>query len=317
MLGNILPLLIAVIAVPVIAQQAGLDRLGALGMVWALVGYFGFLDFGLSRVVTRRVAQAVQQQRLCDELTELRGFLWWWALPTLLLVTVALVALLPLIVPHLPAGELGQEVARGWGWMMWSIPVTLATNWLRGALEGLERFARVNILRTVFGSWTYAAPAAVLFITPTLDAMIIAIAAGRLLALVAHVAACLQVERAIIVGPTPCRARSVPQFFQEGGWITISSVVSTWIWSLVSAATWAVNKARTLLVDSAARSTVSSAINCVVLSATTLALLRPSAWVVVSATNWSVVSARIWLALSACRLAVPSTARSSVSTAAI
>ena len=226
MLGNILPLLIAVIAVPVIAQQAGLDRLGALGMVWALVGYFGFLDFGLSRVVTRRVAQAVQQQRLCDELTELRGFLWWWALPTLLLVTVALVALLPLIVPHLPAGELGQEVARGWGWMMWSIPVTLATNWLRGALEGLERFARVNILRTVFGSWTYAAPAAVLFITPTLDAMIIAIAAGRLLALVAHVAACLQVERAIIVGPTPCRARSVPQFFQEGGWITISSVVS-------------------------------------------------------------------------------------------
>ena len=56
--------------------------------------------------------------------------------------------------------------------------------------------------------------------------MIIAIAIGRLLALAAHVWACLQVERAIIFGPTPCRARSVPMFFQEGGWITISSLVS-------------------------------------------------------------------------------------------
>jgi O-antigen/teichoic acid export membrane protein len=58
LLGNLLPMLVALIVVPVIARYAGVERLDALGVVWALVGYFGFLDFGLSRVVTRRVARA-------------------------------------------------------------------------------------------------------------------------------------------------------------------------------------------------------------------------------------------------------------------
>lgn len=225
LLGHTLPMAVALISVPVIAHFAGVERLGALGVVWALVGYFSFLDFGLSRVVTRRVAQAAEQGKLETELMDLRGFFWWRAVPALLMMAMVLLAGRGVFAVFLPEGELGRELAASWPWISFSIPVTLATNWLRGALEGVHRFARVNLMRTVFGAWTYAAPAVACLTMPTLDGMIIGIVLGRVLALAAHAWACLQAERSILLGPIRPKLAGQGLFFQEGGWITISNVI--------------------------------------------------------------------------------------------
>ncbi|HZW20134.1 oligosaccharide flippase family protein, partial [Noviherbaspirillum sp.] len=225
LLGHTLPMAVALVSVPVIAHFAGVERLGALGVVWALVGYFSFLDFGLSRVVTRRVAQAKEQGRIEAELLDLRGFFWWRAVPALLAMTVLFLAARAVFGAYLPEGELGRELAASWPWIAFGIPVTLATNWLRGALEGVHRFARVNLMRTVFGAWTYAAPAVAALLMPTLDAMIVGIVLGRVVALAAHVWACLQAERGILVGPVRARLAGQGLFFQEGGWITVSNVI--------------------------------------------------------------------------------------------
>ncbi|HYD95590.1 MAG TPA: oligosaccharide flippase family protein [Noviherbaspirillum sp.] len=225
LLGHTLPMTVALVSVPMIAHFAGVERLGALGVVWALVGYFSFLDFGLSRVVTRRVAQAAEQGRLDEELLDLRGFFWWRAVPALAVIGLLLLASRILFAGFLPQGELGRELAASWPWISFSIPVTLATNWLRGALEGVHRFARVNLMRTVFGAWTYAAPAVASLWAPTLEGMIIGIVLGRALALAVHAWACLQAEPAILLGPIRTQLAGQGLFFQEGGWITVSNVI--------------------------------------------------------------------------------------------
>lgn len=223
--GNVLPIIVALVSVPVIAQYAGVERLGALGIVSALVGYFGFLDFGLSRVVTRRVAEALEHGRLDEEFASLRGFLWLRAMPALAIILVLLYLPCILLVESFPAGSLRREMVETWGWIALSIPVTLLTNWLRGALEGVQRFARLNLMRVVFGTWNYAAPAVVVALVPTLEAMIIAIVVGRVFALLAHLIATLQVERAFLLGPLPCQLESLQTFFMEGGWMTVSNIV--------------------------------------------------------------------------------------------
>ncbi|WP_206047085.1 flippase, partial [Noviherbaspirillum denitrificans] len=225
LLGHTLPMAVALVSVPVIAHFAGVERLGALGVVWALVGYFSFLDFGLSRVVTRRVAQAAEQGQLDAELMDLRGFFWWRAVPALMVIAMLLLAARGVFAGFLPEGELGRELSASWPWISFSIPVTLATNWLRGALEGVHRFARVNIMRTVFGAWTYAAPAVASLVMPTLDGMIIGIVLGRMLALAAHAWACVQAERGILLGEVRPKLAGQGLFFQEGGWITVSNVI--------------------------------------------------------------------------------------------
>jgi O-antigen/teichoic acid export membrane protein len=226
LLGYTLPMAVALVSVPLITRFAGVERLGALGVVWALVGYFGFLGFGLSRVVTRRVAQAAEQGRLHEELADLRSFFWWYVAPALLGIALVLVASQTLFSGALPPGELGAELAVSWAWIACSISLTLATNWLRGALEGVQRFARVNLLRTVFGAWTFMAPAVAAMLQPTLDAMIIGIVLGRVLELIAHGWACMRAERGILFGPSP-RIRANPRLYvQEGGWITFANVIT-------------------------------------------------------------------------------------------
>src|SRR3989442_1318110 len=57
--GQAIPLLVGLAAMPSIARGLGTDRLGLLGMGWAVLGYFGVLDFGVGRAATRFAAHAL------------------------------------------------------------------------------------------------------------------------------------------------------------------------------------------------------------------------------------------------------------------
>jgi O-antigen/teichoic acid export membrane protein len=93
-------------------------------------------------------------------------------------------------------------------------------------LEGEQRFARVNLLRTVFGALNFAIPAAVVLAWPTLDAMTGFIVLGRFLGLLAHAWACFQVQPGILTGPAPRRWANGKLIFQEGGWIAVSNLIA-------------------------------------------------------------------------------------------
>ena len=62
--GQSLPLLLAVVAIPLLIRRLGVDRFGVLTLAWALVGYFGLFDLGLGRALDKgryRVACSVQR----------------------------------------------------------------------------------------------------------------------------------------------------------------------------------------------------------------------------------------------------------------
>jgi hypothetical protein len=57
MLGTILPMLMGLIAVPVLIEQLGAPRFGVVTLVWMVVGYFSLFDLGLGRALTHVVAE--------------------------------------------------------------------------------------------------------------------------------------------------------------------------------------------------------------------------------------------------------------------
>src|SRR5258708_22403854 len=59
LLGQVVPLVAGVVAIPIITRALGDVRFGLLALMWAIIGYFSTLDLGLGRATTRFVAEAL------------------------------------------------------------------------------------------------------------------------------------------------------------------------------------------------------------------------------------------------------------------
>ncbi len=61
--GQILPMIVGLVSIPLLIKNVGLERFGILTIVWAVIGYFSLFDFGLSRVVTAKVASLRREKK--------------------------------------------------------------------------------------------------------------------------------------------------------------------------------------------------------------------------------------------------------------
>ena len=60
--GSAAPMLIGIATIPYIYRQIGIERIGVLTLIWALIGYFSIFDFGLGRAITQRIASLASHQ---------------------------------------------------------------------------------------------------------------------------------------------------------------------------------------------------------------------------------------------------------------
>jgi O-antigen/teichoic acid export membrane protein len=226
-LGQILPLGVAFLAYPILLHRTGVERLGLLTLAWSLIGYLGLLDFGLTRVLARRVAAAHGRQTLAQEVPLVHA--------VLAICLSAILALSFLGIAWHPGGIPGMQVPDGlWHeasaalpWLLIALPPTLLISLLTGVLEGCEEFKRLSLLRMAMGTWNYAGPVIVSLWTPSVAMLIAAVAAGRWIGALAYLYAAgrilpgfWQVDR---MQPAPWPA--LRSALKEGFWVAVSNVI--------------------------------------------------------------------------------------------
>ena len=224
-MGPVLPLLTALATVPLYISHIGAARYGILAVVWILLGYSGFLDFGLSRasaIALSRLGQAGPAQRVPVLVTALYLNTAFGLVGGLLLYGAA--SLLLGRFANIPA-DLETEMRAALPCVAAMLPVTLVSGVASGAIESRERFLLANVLQMASGVIGQAAPVlCAILIGPSLPVVLTAALATRVVSTVVVWMFVRRLERPVDLRRfDPGRVR---ELLGVGAWVSIGSVVS-------------------------------------------------------------------------------------------
>ena len=223
--GSSLPLVAGAVLIPYTLRHLGNESFGILTLIWGLIGYFSLFDLGVGRALT------VQLSRLeaSGQIVEIGPTLRAGMLLTLGagLGGAALVcALAPSLAKHwLKISPVLQQDAM-LAFLIAALgvlPTTLASG-LRGALEGLDKFAASNISRILLGLWMFVVPAfAVYFHGNALWVITLYLVLGRCL-VVLGIGFQLR-SHLRRVDKAPLQKRHIKALWNYGMWVSVTGIV--------------------------------------------------------------------------------------------
>lgn len=225
LLGTGAPLLVAIVAIPILIDGLGIARFGVLTLAWMVVGYFSLFDLGLGRALTKLVAEKLGK----GQADETPALIW-----TAMLLMAALGVLGAIVVaalsPWLVGGvlkipsELQPETLTAFYLLAASIPIVISTTGLRGILEAHQRFGLINAVRIPLGIFTFLGPVAVLPFSNSLVPVVAVLVIARVASWFAYAYLCLHIEPALrhSVGIHRAMLRPLISF---GGWMTVTNTV--------------------------------------------------------------------------------------------
>jgi O-antigen/teichoic acid export membrane protein len=216
---------VALITIPLYVSRIGEDRYGILSLVWIMLGYLGFLDFGL----TRASANALAKLSNAPDSERSRVFV------TALWINVLLGCLGGAFIyfiggqivlsTHDISPSLKAEVQSIMIWVAPVLPLSLAAGVCIGALEAQERFLLANVLQISSGSLGQIIPLfAALFISPSLTTVVPSVLMVRVVTALIIFATVLVVEK--LHTSMHFDRQKAKDLLGYGAWVTVTNLVA-------------------------------------------------------------------------------------------
>ena len=214
---------ITLVTLPIYVRHLGTARYGVVVIAWSLLGYFGFLDLGLSRAATNALAKlrdAPQSDRARVLLTVLVLNLGMSLIAAITLYVVGGYIIKDFL--SIP-GDLMPEVVSAFPWVAVSLPLSMVAGVAIGAIESREQFLLANLLQIFTGGLAQIMP------------VIAAVAIGPSLAVVIPVttmAVMVGVSTTLIIvyhlegpfSPVAFDRAEARRLLGYGGWISVTNI---------------------------------------------------------------------------------------------
>ncbi len=221
------PIVVALIAIPLLTRQLGTERLGLLALAWAWLGYAALLDFGLGRALTRMVAESDAGETIEAPIDAFIA-----TAHVTLTVVGAIVGLLgALIAPwyvmrvlHVSDAMLTDAIVSGIVFAV-TVPAVTGASVPRAVLEARQRFDQVNIVRLPVSIATFGVPLVLLPFTASLTVIALTLAAVRVWAWWRYAVLARDTQKSDARSIRASREYLRP-LLRAGAWMTVSNVLS-------------------------------------------------------------------------------------------
>ena len=172
-LGKAIPMVAALVGIPIIIEHLGKDLFGILAIVWVFVGYTSILDMGLPRGIIKVLsdnANASPDKKRIIIGTALTMMISFGVIGGILISVLST----PLVTEWLKIDPQNHDDAiKSLIVIGCAYPVLVTLSGVRAILEFHQRFKVINIYSIVYGLLNYILPAAVVMISPSLILVVI------------------------------------------------------------------------------------------------------------------------------------------------
>jgi len=180
LLSNVIPLAASVIILPILISSYGVKDVGMIVLCWSIVGYLTLFDLGIGRSLTQYISRYSENSKELN-ISQLASTAI--ALSTLI---GSMGGLSFWIATHYFAKIIGDEknaidTEQIFLYISIMVPITIATNVIRGIFEALQKFILVSVLRTIHGLSLFIAPYAATYTNHSIDRAILFILLSRVL----------------------------------------------------------------------------------------------------------------------------------------
>lgn len=208
-------------AIGFFARALDAESFGLLTLVLAFVGYSSVLDGGFSRAVVREIATL----GCCGkDARKIVGTSLWIVLAMGALASLALMGFAPWIAGLMHVSpDLISDAIDGFRLSALMTPVILVTMIWLAPLEGLNRFAGLNLIRVIGFALMFGASVASVLIEPSFVSAVMGLLAGRVLMAVLSSWASKKLTGVCFSG---FDWEILKILYRFGGWISLSNLVT-------------------------------------------------------------------------------------------
>ena len=222
--GRIAPLLLAVIAVPLLIKGLGDARAGVLFLIVAALKYFNLFQFGLGRALTKFIAERLGESNE----NEVSSLVWTGMILMVILGAIAAVSMF-FMAPWMAHDqlkvpvELQAETIQCLYVFALAMPAVISVAAFKSVLEAYQRFDLKNALEVALGILNYAGLLFIVLFSKNLVPLSWFVAAGGLITWIVYLVCCARVAPTILNGIRFQRSVLWP-LVSFGGWETVRSL---------------------------------------------------------------------------------------------
>ncbi len=226
LLGMISPLVVALVAIPILLKDLGEERFGMLGIIGLLIGYLSVFDLGIGQAQAYWISDARGRGE-----TELLPRLFQTSLLIIFLLGILLglgiwFGAEPLGSRFLKVSpEMMPEMILSMKYAAFAIPLAILAPCLVATLEAFQEFRLINLLRIPTSASYFLAPLCVLPFTEGLPPVILAMAVGRLFETLAFGSGCLRRIPGVFSGWLFSK-QLCGKLLGYGGWMTLTNILA-------------------------------------------------------------------------------------------
>ena len=225
LLGYGLPLLFALIFIPFLIKGLGEEKFGVLNIVWIVIGYFSFFDFGIGRAITQIIAEKIGNKQT-EEIPPIFWTSFFLMLAASVIGSIILLFICPFLVYNFLniSSGLQTETLNAFYILAISIPVVTTTAGLRGVLEAYQKFGTINIIRTILGISSFLGPILCLIFTNSLFWIVLFLAVIRIVIWVLYLLQCFKLNNKI-KNEFTFKSNLIKPIISLSGWMTVSNII--------------------------------------------------------------------------------------------